>query len=79
MSVMEDIEKARRRLGCTVAAVSKKAGIHPSTYIKGRDGGNSPTDDTIDSLVDALEAIEREQVSRAERLKQIGAPKRSAA
>jgi len=74
MSLMEEIEKARKRLGVTAAEVARRAGFHASTYTAARAGGNTASVNTQKAFLRAVEEIATEQAHLAERARRVGNP-----
>lgn len=72
MTLMEEIERARRRIGVTRTALADRAGRSLSTYSRAADGKIRPSARTLKDFAVALELIAAEQAEQAARLARLG-------
>lgn len=72
--MIEEIEKARRRLGVTMGALADRAGRSDSTYSKAVAGKIRPSARTLKAFTVALEQIAAEQAAARASLARIGQP-----
>lgn len=72
--MIEDIEKARLRLGISQSELARRARRSPSTYSKALKGRFSASEETLSAFLAAIESIAAEQEIKRERLSRIGQP-----
>lgn len=79
--MIEEIEKARRRLGVSQSELARRARRSPSTYSKALKGRFTASQETLSAFLAAIESLAAEQAIKRERLARIARPQdeRSAA
>lgn len=71
MTLIEEIEAARKRLGLTMAELASRSGRSEAAYSRAASGQTRPSARTIKAFQVAIELIAAERAEARERIKKI--------